>query len=415
MNRSILLSPLSGRSKRCRVTVVALTALAMGGTGAIVATGASASSHGQGWFRGWPGQGNDRSWPAPSQSPGWGLPTGSPSATPTADPTASPTSVPPTTSTSPSASAPVATPGDTDGGGSTTEPVATGAVGWATQNGGTTGGSASKVVKVSDASTFTSAVTSSTPQTVQVSGSIALSGMIKVASDKTIVGTGSNATITGGGLDLSGVKNVIVQNVNFKNWDDDAINVQSSSTNIWIDHNSFSNGKDGTVDIKRASDYVTVSWNHFFDHDKTCLLGHSDGNGSEDEGHLRVTYHHNWFDGTEQRHPRVRFGNPVHVYNNYYSNISGYGVASTEGAGVLVESNYFENVEDSFHLGEADSGPGTLVAKNNKLVNSGSGQASGSVATVPYSYSADSADSVKSLVTAGSGPGHMRSAGRSAD
>ena len=85
-------------------------------------------------------------------------------------------------------------------------------------------------------------------------------------------------------------------------------------------------------------------------------------------GHLRVSYHHNWFDGSNQRHPRVRFGNPVHVYNNYYNNVGGYGVASTEGAGVLVEGNYFENTDDPYHLGEGDSGPGTLVARNNTFV-----------------------------------------------
>ena len=96
-----------------------------------------------------------------------------------------------------------------------------------------------------------------------------------------------------------------------------------------------------------------------------------------------MTYHHNWFDGTNQRHPRVRFGNPVHVYNNYYSNNGGYGVASTEGAGVLVEGNYFENTEDPYHLGEGDSGPGTLVARNNHFVNSGAGQAGGSVGEHP--------------------------------
>ena len=88
------------------------------------------------------------------------------------------------------------------------------------------------------------------------------------------------------------------------------------STRVWIDHNSFTGGYDGAVDIKRASDYVTVSWNRVFDHDKSMLLGHSDDNASQDVGHLRVTYHHNWFDGSGTRHPRVRFGNPVHVYNN---------------------------------------------------------------------------------------------------
>ena len=86
------------------------------------------------------------------------------------------------------------------------------------------------------------------------------------------------------------------------------------------------------------------------------LLGHDDDNGSQDIGHLRVTYHHNWFDATTQRHPRVRFGNPVHVYNNYYGSNGGYGVASTEGAGVLVEGNYFENVDDPYHLGEGNNG-----------------------------------------------------------
>ena len=100
-------------------------------------------------------------------------------------------------------------------------------------------------------------------------------------------------------------------------------------TNVWVDHNSFTNGYDGAVDIKRGSDFVTVSWNRIFGHDKSMLLGHTDDNASQDVGHLRVTYHHNWFDGSGTRHPRVRFGNPVHVYNNYYFN-NEYGVASTD-------------------------------------------------------------------------------------
>ena len=152
--------------------------------------------------------------------------------------------------------------------------------------------------------------------------------------------------------------NVIIRNLNFRGWNDDAINVQYS-TRVWIDHNSLTDGFDGAIDIKRGSDFVTVSWNRIFGHDKSMLLGHADDNAGEDVGHLRVTYHHNWFDGTDQRHPRVRFGNPVHVYNNFYGGVTSYGVASTEGAGVLVEGNYFENTDDPFHLGEGDSGPGT--------------------------------------------------------
>ena len=95
-----------------------------------------------------------------------------------------------------------------------------------------------------------------------------------------------------------------------------------------------------------------MSWNHFDGTDKTMLLGHDDGNAAQDIGRLKVTYHHNWFDGTNQRNPRVRFGDPVHVYNNYYNDTGNYGVASTMDAGVLVEGNYFENVDDPYHLGE---------------------------------------------------------------
>jgi pectate lyase len=230
--------------------------------------------------------------------------------------------------------------------------------------------------------------------------------MLRVRSNKSILGN-SGATISGCGLNINGDRNVIIRNIRFQNWNDDAINVQESATNIWIDHNSFTNGNDGAVDIKRGSDFITVSWNRVFGHDKSMLLGHSDDNASQDRGHLRVTYAYNWFDGSNQRHPRVRFGNPVHVFNNYYVNNGGYGVASTEEAGVLVEGNYFENVDDPYHLGEASSGPGTLVARNNHFVNSPTGQAGGSVRSIPYSYSVDAPSSVKGTVMAGAGAGRV--------
>ncbi|MEU8228330.1 right-handed parallel beta-helix repeat-containing protein [Actinoplanes sp. NPDC048967] len=279
-------------------------------------------------------------------------------------------------------------------------------VGWATQNGGTTGGGSAATTTVTSASALTTAVGSSSAAVIRVSGTISCSGMLRVRSNKTIIGN-AGATIAGCGLNINGDRNVIIRNITFRDWNDDAINVQTSATNIWVDHNTFTNGYDGAVDIKRGSDFVTVSWNRVYNHNKSMLLGHSDDNASQDTGHLRVTYHHNWFDASTQRHPRVRFGNPVHVYNNYYRNNSGYGVASTEGAGVLVENNSFEGVSDPFHLGEGDSGPGTLVARGNLLVSSGSGQTGGSVKAIPYGYTADAASSVKSIVTGNAGAGRI--------
>ncbi|WP_422772124.1 right-handed parallel beta-helix repeat-containing protein [Plantactinospora sp. WMMC1484] len=314
-------------------------------------------------------------------------PTGQPTNPPTNLPTGQPTTPPPTTGP--------------------TLPPQTGLVGWATQNGGTSGGGNAGATTVTSASALTSAVGSSNAAVIRVSGTISCSGMLRVRSNKTIVGVGANATISGCGFTINGDRNVIIRNLNFRGWDDDAINVEQSATNIWVDHNSFTDGYDGAVDIKRGSDFVTVSWNRIYGHDKSMLLGHSDDNASQDVGHLRVSYHHNWFDGSGTRHPRVRFGNPVHVFNNYYYD-NEYGVASTMNAGVLVEGNYFENVEDPTLVGYASSDPGAIVQRNNVFVGSGSPQSGGgSVAGIPYSYQLDSANSVKSIVTGGAGTGRI--------
>jgi pectate lyase len=282
-------------------------------------------------------------------------------------------------------------------------------VGFASLNGGTTGGAGGGTVTVTSASQLDAALQSSARQTVRIQGMLSISGMHKVASNKSILGVGSNSGFTGGGLNVSNVSNVIIRNLVFTNADDDSINVETNSHNVWIDHNDLSNGHDGLVDIKRGSDFITVSWNHFHNHDKTALLGHSDDNGSQDIGHLRVTYVHNWFDGTTQRHPRVRFGNPVHVLNNFYNGNGGYGIASTENAGVLSERNSFENVAHPTVTQTGDSDQGNLRVLNDQMVNSGTEQVrnGGSVATIPYSYTAEAAANVKRDVTAGAGVGKI--------
>src|SRR5215470_3212086 len=61
---------------------------------------------------------------------------------------------------------------------------------------------------------------------------------------------------------------------------------------------------------------------------------------------MRVSYHHNWFDDTPQRNPRARFGEPAHIFNNYYFSNSDVGVACQVSAGCTVEGNYFEDVEE---------------------------------------------------------------------
>ncbi|WP_460495092.1 hypothetical protein [Dactylosporangium cerinum] len=47
------------------------------------------------------------------------------------------------------------------------------------------------------------------------------------------------------------------------------------------------------------------------------------------------------------------------------------------------------------------------MARNNHFVNSGGGQTGGSVASIPYSYTLETASSVKSSVTGGAGAGRI--------
>ena len=274
---------------------------------------------------------------------------------------------------------------------------------------GVTGGLGGPVITVSTTDELLAAIDTVGPLVIQVSGKIGITSKQGVRPNKSIIGLGSNAEITGGGFDFYKSYNVMVRNLHFSAADDDSVNIGQNSHHIWIDHNTFTAAADGSVDIVRGSDYITVSWNHFDHTDKTMLIGHSDSNASEDTGHLKVSIHHNWFDGGKQRHPRVRFGEPVHVYNNFYSDNSLYGVASVMNAGVVVEGNYFENNPFPVYStsGYADSGPGRAVVRNNVFVNSGPAEANGSVAEPSsyYSYTLDDPNTVPAKVRAGAGAG----------
>ncbi|WP_225992843.1 hypothetical protein [Actinomadura rudentiformis] len=105
----------------------------------------------------------------------------------------------------------------------------------------------------------------------------------------------------------------------------------------------------------------------------------------------------------------MRFANPVHVVNNYYSNIGSYGTASTMGAGVFVDRNYYENVRRPTSIKEGDSAEGNIRESGNHLVGSGAivTRNPGSVAAIPYSYSGEPGTSVKATVTAGAGVGKL--------
>lgn len=300
-----------------------------------------------------------------------------------------------------------------------------GLVGFATLNGGTTGGLGGETVTVDSAAAFAEEAARIEPRVIQVQGILTLPEQTDVASNKTIVGIGSSSGFTGKGLDLSGASNVILHNLIIsKTLKADAITLDESRQ-IWIDHcDLFSDREsadvdvyDGLVDVTHASDFVTISWTRFHDHYKTTLVGHSATNVEEDADHLTVTYHHNAFVDV-QTGVRVRFGT-VHVFNNYFRNVPEYGVVSQMGAAVLIENNVFDNVGtgdaarytiDTVYVdpmeGLAREQGNLFIVSDRKRINMTTDWSPTSP-TLIYPYTADSPESARALVQACAGVGKM--------
>ena len=166
----------------------------------------------------------------------------------------------------------------------------------------------------------------------------------------TIEGIGNDATANGWGIRVKGAQDVEIRNLgvmNVSSDEGDNISLQQDNKYIWVHNCDFFYGLagsdkdqakgDGALDCKKST-YVTFSYNHFWDNGKSNLLGLSEGTT---EG-LYITYHHNWYDHSDSRHPRIRFYS-AHVYNNYYDGNAKYGAGSTLGSSVFMEANYFRN------------------------------------------------------------------------
>ncbi len=268
---------------------------------------------------------------------------------------------------------------------------------------GTTGGAGGTAVTVTTTADFLDYIFRTEPFIIHVADTIELASMAPFRSNKTVIGVADKGVITGSGLNLSSVSNIILRNLLIENSNDDAINIQEGSHHIWVDHCDLRSSFDGLLDIKRGSDYVTVSWNTFSNHDKTSLIGHDDNNAAQDSGKFHVTYHHNWFNDTVQRHPRVRFSALAHIYNNYYVG-NNYGVGSTMDANVLVESNYFLNVDNPTLVNVGVSAQGDLAERNNIFDNCvNAPETRGDVPEPPYAFTPDATADVPAIVQAGAG------------
>ncbi|KAK7393621.1 hypothetical protein VNO78_22179 [Psophocarpus tetragonolobus] len=176
----------------------------------------------------------------------------------------------------------------------------------------------------------------------EVSGTIHLSSYLNVSSHKTVDGRGQRIKLSGKGLRLKECEHVIICNLEFeggRGHDVDAIQIKPNSKHIWIDRCTLSDFDDGLIDITRESTDITISRCHFSQHDKTMLIG-ADPSHCGDRC-MRVTIHHCFFNGTRQRHPRVRFAK-VHLYNNYIRNWGIYAVCASVEAQIFSQHNIYE-------------------------------------------------------------------------
>ena len=200
------------------------------------------------------------------------------------------------------------------------------------------------------------------PVAIRIIGQVTLSGLackdvssayaigVKGAANVTFEGIGDDATLYGAGVAVFQSTGIEVRNLGLMNWgggkDGDGISLKQS-LGVWVHNNDVFYGNagsdgdqakgDGSMDLKDNSQYVTVSYNHFWDSGKMSLCGMK-----SESGENWITYHHNWFDHSDSRHPRIRTMS-VHVYNNYYDGNSKYGVGAAKDSEAFVEANYFRH------------------------------------------------------------------------
>ncbi|TDX13682.1 T9SS type A sorting domain-containing protein [Flavobacterium sp. S87F.05.LMB.W.Kidney.N] len=189
-----------------------------------------------------------------------------------------------------------------------------------------------------------------TDMTVMEGGDVVIENANNASSYVTFEGIGNDAVANGWGVRLKSASNIEVNNLGFMNCNStagDNVGMQQDNDHVWVHNCDLFYGNagsdadqikgDGALDNK-TSTYITLSYNHFWDNGKASLLGLSEGTTSG----LYITYHHNWFDHSDSRHPRVRYYS-AHIYNNYFDGVAKYGSGSTLGSSLFVEGNYFRN------------------------------------------------------------------------
>ncbi|WP_277212228.1 pectate lyase family protein [Isoptericola croceus] len=318
------------------------------------------------------------------------------------------------------------------------------ATGFATQNGGTTGGAGGQTVRATTGTQIHQALcsraSSNTPIIIEVEGTINHGNTSKVSgsscntaadvielkeiSNVTLVGVGRGALFDQLGIHLRSAENIIIQNVHVRNVKKsgsptsnggDAIGMENNVSNVWVDHVTLeasggeSEGYDALFDIKANTKYVTLSYSILRNSGRGGLVGSSD----TDTNNGPITFHHNLYENIDSRAPLLRAGT-AHTYNNHFRQINSSGINSRVGARVKVDNNYFEDSKDvlgTFYTDKAGywqvSGNifdnVTWSSRSSDHNPAGPNPTSTTTVAIPYAYALDNASCVPSIVAATAG------------
>jgi len=312
--------------------------------------------------------------------------------------------------------------------------------GWASQNGGTTGGAGGTEVTVTTIADLQKYAKMSGKYIIWVKGSMGSYGVRGNATEDVIT-LSDNKSILGlpgahvnGNIMIDGVKNVILRNFAMEGpgacdnscgtaaeGRKDAISIVNGATNVWLDHMDIYDGEDGNTDITKTSNYVTVSWVKFhytsnsyasgtsgYSH-RFCNLIGSDDTYTADVGKLKVTFYKTWWgEGVAERMPRARFGQ-IHVANCLFTSTDpgqSHCVRAGFKADLLIESNAFIGQNKPIDLYNNDF---TAVTQRNNLFSNCSGNTAGSGTsfTPPYTLTLTAAAALQAEVSnasTGAGP-----------
>lgn len=266
--------------------------------------------------------------------------------------------------------------------------------GYASMEGGTTGGKGGPTVTPSNFTELQNYAAGTDPYVILIDKEFKGPNVLRMGSNKTLLGVGKKGFINQIGISIQSQHNIIIRNLRFTmtgvpisndgenkilgfNFDPDCIAIQADdeslpaaerkSHHIWIDHCEFFNEDptvmtdydryDGLLDVKNDCQYITISWNYFHNHHKACLSG----KGNSDNYDRKTTMHHNKFENIGSRAPLFRYGK-LHMLNNYMVNCpEGNGINIRINSQAYIEKNYFDNVKKPIFGKISENGTAHLV------------------------------------------------------